>query len=293
MWGYYFRHAFSSIVENRLIHAISIGTITISLLLLGAFVLLFVNVSAWVENWEQSLSMSVYLREGVDEKAREKILAAIRDIPGMEIKGFISKERALLDLKKMLGAQAALVENLSRNPLPASFEVHFKEGMGGTLDPKKIKTDLEKVNGVDEVQYSEQWLERFQGILYVMKVVGFVIGGLLSIAVLFIITNTVKLAIYSRQEEVEILKLVGASDWFVKAPFLIEGAMQGALASCLSLLILFLLYSLFSLKKIQVFDLPLLDAVFLSDVYCISLLVLGFTLGLLGSFIAVGRFFER
>ena len=97
---------------------------------------------------------------------------------------------------------------------------------------------MEKVAGVDEVQYSEQWLDQFEGLLYVLKVAGLAIGGLLCVAVLFIITNTIKLAIYSRRNEIEIYKLVGATDWYVKAPLLIEGALQGLLGALIALGIL-------------------------------------------------------
>jgi len=184
------------------------------------------------------------------------------------------------------------LDGLKKNPLPASFELLFKDVNIHQINPGKMKEEIEKIEGVDEVQYSKEVLERFEGLMYVLKVAGFIIGGFLCLAVLFITSNTIKLTIYSRREEIEILKLVGATDWFVKIPFLIEGAVQGLLGGLLSLAVLFGLYSIFFLKKVQVIGLPVLNITFLPTEYLGSILLLGLGLGLIGSFIAIGRFFE-
>lgn len=292
IWSYYLKHAWANIVANRLIHIISIGTIGISLLLFASFLLLFLNLNTWIMDWGQSLSMSVYLKDGVDDEKREKIESLLRNLPGAELKGFISKEKAMMDLRKRLGAHSGLLDGLKENPLPASFEILFRDLNVHRMSPKKIKAEIEKIEGVDEVHYSEEALERFEGLMVVLKVAGFIIGGFLCLAVLFITTNTIKLTIYSRREEIEISKLVGASDWFVKIPFLMEGAIQGVIGGFIALSILFVLYLSFSLKSVQVMGLPVLDIVFLPMEYLVFILLLGLALGLIGSFIAVGRFFE-
>ncbi len=286
------RRAFAGIWNDRLIHAVSMGTIAISLLFLGAFALFYVNVSNWVMEWGESVSMSVYLEDAVGPESKKKIERALRSLSGALIKAYVSKEKAMADLKATLGTQAGMLEGLSHNPLPASFEILFKDARRSQLDLRKIKADLEKLKGVSEVQYSEQFQERFEAVMYVLKVAGVVVGLLLCMAVLFIITNTIKLSIYSRREEVEICKLVGASDWFVRAPFLIEGAMEGVIGGVVALLILFLSHFLFSLKEIRVLGLPVIEVTFLPQEYAILIVFLGFLLGLAGSFIAIGRFFR-
>jgi len=279
-------------LQSRLIQAISIGTITISLLFLGGFALFYVNAGNWVVEWGKSVSMSVYLEDGIDSATRKSVENAIRSLPDAEIRDYVSKEKAFSDLKSTLGAQAGLLEGLTKNPLPASFEIIFKDSEKDRLDPKKIKGELEKVKGVDEVQYSEEYQARFEGVLHALKITGMIIGLLLCMAVLLIVTNTIKLTIYSRREEIEIYKLVGASDWFVRAPLLIEGAAQGLLGGALALAILFVLHLLFSLDNIQVMGLPIFRIVFLPSSYILMLLLLGLGLGLVGSFIAIGRFFR-
>jgi len=292
IWIYYFKYALENISNNRLVHLISIGTISIALLLLGAFILFFVNVNNWMVEWGQSLSMSVYIMDGVDGEQKKEIESILKNLPGAEIKRFVSKKQAEADLVAALGDQAGLLDGFTTNPLPASFEIVFKDIRHDQLDPKKIKNDLEDMEGVDEVQYSEQWLERFEGLIYAMKLVGLIVGGLLCVAVLFIITNTIKLTIYSRQNEMEIFKLVGATDWFVKIPFLLEGAIQGVVSGTLALFILFGVYAMFSLKTVHVFGFPVMDIVFLPVGYAIFVFFFSVFLGLTGSFIAVGRFFR-
>jgi cell division transport system permease protein len=291
LWVYHFSRAFSGMFQNRLVHAISVGTISISLLLLGAFALFFVNVSQWVLEWGKSVSVSVYLEDGLDAGTRKGVEEAIRSLPDARIKGYVSKEQAFSDLKATLGSHAGLLDGLSKNPLPASYEVIFQDSDRQRFDPKKVKTELEKVKGVSEVQYSEQYQERLEGVLRALKIAGLVVGFLLCMAVLLIVTNTIKLTIYSRRQEIEIYKLVGASDWFVRAPLLIEGAAQGVLGGLIALLILFSLHLALSLEKIHVLGLPVIKVVFLPYDYIILLVFLGLTLGMTGSFIAIGRFF--
>ena len=110
--------------------------------------------------------------------------------------------------------------------------------------------------------------------------------------VLLIVTNTIKLTIYSRRDEIEILKLVGATDWFVKVPFLLEGIIQGLVSGVLALLILFTGYLLLSTKAMLFFRFGVLELVFLPREYALSLFIISIALGLGGSFIAVGRFFD-
>jgi cell division transport system permease protein len=178
-----------------------------------------------------------------------------------------------------------------RNPLPASYEVVFESKGTQGVEPEKIKGELEKLDGVEEVQYSNEWLNKLEGFLNVVRLIGFIIGGLLCLCVVFIVTNTIKLTIYSRKDEIEILKLVGATDWFVKTPFLIEGTIQGISGGVLAVLMLFSGYLILPTKGVSLLGLTPLDFVFLPAGYLVLILILGAVLGVIGSFIAIGRFF--
>ena len=292
LWAYFIRRALSNIAEQRFIHAISAGTITISFLLFGAFVLLMVNLNAWLLEWGQSLSMSVYLEDGIGEERKAKLQEILERIQGAELRGFVSKEQAMEALREAFGAQAGLLDGFDENPLPASFELVFKEKSFRALRPEAVKEELEGLPGVSEVQYSEQWIERFEGILYMIQAGGFIVGGLLCLAVLFITTNTIKLTIYARREELEIYKLVGATDRFIKAPFLIEGALEGMLGGTIALAGLYGVYRLISLKPLYASGFPILKVVFLPPGIALGLVVLSLILGFTGGLIAVGRFFN-
>ncbi len=292
LWSYFLRQALINIMNNRLVHVIGLGTMFVSILIFGAFLLVFVNLSVWVQGLGQTLSMSVYLDDGISESKRDMIASWIKSLPTAKIDRFIAKEDALKELRRVLGPQAGLLEGLSANPLPASLEVVFEKSKGQRIDPERIKKELEKMEGVEEVQYSEEWLKQFKGLLGLIKMTGLIIGGLLCLGILFIITNTIKLTIYSRKEEIEILKLVGATDWFVKIPFLLEGAIQGIFSGILALLILFSGYYLFTAEKMLFTSVGVFDLIFLPHEYSLLIFLASVTLGLAGSLIAVRRFFD-
>jgi len=292
LWFYFIKEALVNIVKNRVVHVIGLGTMIISLLIFGSFLLLFVNFNTWIYEWGQSLTMSIYLNDGISDLEKEKIVFYIHKLPSAEIKRFISKEDALRDLRRALGSQAGLFEGLSVNPLPASFELAFKDLEGNKVNLKGIKQKLEKMGGVEEVQYSEEWLHSFEGLIDLFKFIGFIIGGLLFMGVLFIVTNTMKLAIYSRRDEIEILKLVGATDWFVKIPFLVEGLIQGVLSGILAILMLYCGYLFLSSKIICFLGIAMLNFAFIPYEYMMLIFLISVALSFLGSFIAVGRFFD-
>lgn len=289
---YFVSQAIQSIRKNRLVHIVGIGTMIISLLIFGTFLLLFYNIDHWIHGWGNSFSMSVYLADGIDSTAQQRIVSFIRSIPGAKIEQIITKEQALRDLKRALGRDAAVLAGLPRNPLPASIEVVFEPLSGKSPNPDQIGEKIGALSGVAEVQYSQEWLKRFEGLMRMFRMAGLIIGGLLCLGVLFIVTNTIKLTIYSRQEEIEIMKLVGATDWFVKLPFLIEGCIQGAVSGMIALSVLYLGYALLSAKRADILGMAVLNFTFIPAQYAFTIFVVSMGLGLLGSFIALGRFFH-
>jgi len=276
--------------RNLTVHILSLGTIVACLLILGAFLLLFGNLNNWLRQWGSALSMSIYLKDGTSAYKRDKIDSFIRALPKARIRRFISKEEAMHDLKAALGEEAGFLERLAHNPLPASYEVIFENAGTDDIHPEEIKEQLLALDGVEDVQHSRQWLKRLEGFLQVVRLMGYIIGGLLCLCVVFIVTNTIKLTIYSRRDEIEILKLVGATDWFVKLPFLLEGMIQGILGGGVAIVSLFLIYLAFSSKEIYLIGPAPLEFIFLPVEYMVLAFSLSMVLGILGSFIAIGRF---
>jgi cell division transport system permease protein len=262
----------------------------IAFLIFDVFLLVFLNINHWIDEQGSSLTMSIYFKGNPDESDLDRVTEELFQYPEVTIKEYISKRDAMRNLKKRLGDKAGVLEGLEENPLPASLEIVLSRAEVAGVS-RQLKTDLETLEAVDEVQYSNQWIEKVQAIMGVVKFIGIIFGGLLFLAALFIIINTIKLTIYSRQDEVEILKLVGATNGFVKAPFLIEGSMQGLLGGATALALLFLGY----LAVITRLDLRVgfasLDIVFLPPSIILVLLLMSAVVGVVGSLISLTRFF--
>ena len=282
----------TNILENRLVHLIGIGTMSIAFLIFYAFILIFVNINHWTEKQGKTLTMSIYFKEEPDSAEIENIKKELFLFPGVTIKQFVSKDDAMKSLRRKLGEKAGLLDGLKQNPLPASLEITLSRDKDGDSLPYQLKTRLEEITVVDEVHYTQEWIKRFQVIMEAIKIVGMIFGGLLFLAALFIITNTIKLTIYSRKEEIEILKLVGATNRFVKIPFMIEGSIQGLLGGAVALFILFLAY-IIAITRIDIsIGFASLTIVFLSPQIILFLLLMSVIIGFIGSTISLGRFFR-
>ena len=288
---YFFRKALENIIENRLVHLVGVGTMVIAFLIFDAFVLTFVNINAWTQERGRTLTMSIYFKDDPESSAIEAIQRKLLDYP-VSITKFISKDDALKSLRRQLGEKAGLLDGLKENPLPASLEIVLSRDEIDDSLPYDLKKKLESIENVDEVQYSREWIDRIQAVMGAVEIVGLIFGGLLFLAALFIVTNTIKLTIYSRKDEIEILKLVGATNGFVKAPFLIEGSIQGFLGGSVAIIILFLGYLLVTSELDLRIGLSALGLVFLSPKFILLLVAMSIITGFIGSTVSLGRFFR-
>jgi cell division transport system permease protein len=289
---YYLRRALTNIFENRLVHLIGIGTMAIAFIIFNTFLLVFLNLNYWIEEQGRSLTMSIYFKGSPDKAVVESVTKELLHVPEVTIERFISRDDAMRTLKKRLGDKAGLLDGLRENPLPASLEIILSGDKIEDSVAYKLKTRLERIDAVDEAHYSHEWLEKIQAIMGVIRLIGVSFGGLLFLSALFIIINTIKLTIYSRQDEVEILKLVGATNRFVKAPFLIEGSIQGFLGGLLALVVLFIVYMVVVTRLDLSIGFVPLDTIFLSPKSILLLLAVSVGVGFLGSLISLSRFFR-
>jgi cell division transport system permease protein len=288
---YFFRKALENIFENRLVHLVGVGTMVIAFLIFDAFVLTFLNINAWTQERGRTLTMSIYFKEDPERSAIEDIRRKLLDYP-VSITRFISKKDAMKILRRQLGEKAGLLDGLKENPLPASLEIILSRDEIDDSLPYDLKRKLERIENVDEVQYSQEWIDRIQGVMGAVEIVGLIFGGLLFLAALFIVTNTIKLTIYSRKDEIEILKLVGATNGFVKTPFLIEGSIQGFLGGSVAIIILFLGYLMVTSELDLRIGFGALDLAFLSPKFILLLVVASIITGFIGSSVSLGRFFR-
>jgi cell division transport system permease protein len=287
---YFLRKALGNIWTNPFLSLVTLSTIAISMLILGLFSLIYLNVQQSLHQIGGELQITAYLQETVSAEQAEVLRSKVADWPEVEGITYISKEQALARFRSQLREYAGILEGLKENPLPASLELTLMPQYGRSGSITELSTRLGRLPGVAEVQYGRKWMAKLRVFVEVMKLVGITVGGLLLIATIFVISNTIKLTFYSRREELEIMRLVGATDFFIKAPFLIEGLLHGLggallAAGGLSLLILFLFSQL---------DLPLRLAVMAGSLptgqLVAGFLGLGLLLGVLGSMVSLRRF---
>lgn len=291
---HFLEEALNNIRRNTFVAAITVGTIGIAFLIFGIFLIIFSNLNDITSTWKEQIQVVSYLKDGLSNAEIISIEDKIKSEREINSFAFISKEKALSEFRKDLSSQTGLLEGLGENPLPAYFEIKLKKAY---QDPKSILSlvdRLKKIKGIEDVQYGQEWVENLSSFLDFLMIAGMVVGGLISLAVILIVSNTVKLTVYARKDDIEIMKLIGATDWFVKAPFLIEGMAIGFLGSLMSVILLFGIY------QIIVQNLPLnagllfgrFSIAFLSWPDIVLLLIAGVLLGLFGSFVSVGRFLK-
>ncbi|MAJ60163.1 MAG: hypothetical protein CBC48_09305 [bacterium TMED88] len=263
---------------------ISAATIGIALFLVGAFALAIVNMEGVQERFSQKLSVTAYLENDVDDESALQIAERVATVEGVEQVAVVGRDEALERFRRMAGG-ASLLEGLEENPLPASLEITLvdlsrtPEGLG------ILAGALDGLPGIGQVADGREWIDGYARVTSLVRVSGLAIGTILSLATLLIVANTIRLGIYAREDELEILALVGASRTFVRTPFLIEGTLQGILGGVWSAVILWLAYLLLmpQLEYGLTFLLGNAQPRFFHGGELLVLIASGAVLGLLGS----------
>jgi cell division transport system permease protein len=290
--NYFFVRAVINIRQNVFVNILTIGTITLALLIISYFLLLFVNLNGLADNWSNKVQVTAYFDQELAPQEQATIKSRIMSLPGTDRVAYISKDEAMKRFRSRLKGQESLLEGVTPEVLPAALEISLKKGYRDTQAVESYVVLLKKLSAIKEVQYGEEWVKRFSTFMNFMRLVGALLGGFLLLAVIFIVSNTIKLTIYSRKEELELLGLVGATRLFIKAPFLIEGIMQGVAGALLSLVILVASYFVFLHNAGNFISFKPSDAglSFLPAEYIAAILLGGMLLGFLGSLTSLKRF---
>lgn len=289
--GYFTRQAITNLRSNRLVTLITIFTITLALLIISLFMLFYVNMEGTIDQWSRKVAVTVYF--GTEPIPQE--LSALKNrislLPGTEAIKYVSREEALEIFRSRLKGQEALLEGVAADILPSSFEITLKKEFRSTDSINLYVSRLKQVQGVGEVQYGEEWVNKLLSFVQFIRILGLMIAIFLVLTVLFIVSNTIKLTVLARQDELEILALVGATPFFIKAPFLIEGMLQGAVGSLIAVGILTAgYYSLLAnAANFLAFNPADAGLIFL-PLYSIVLLILGgVMLGFIGSLVSLKK----
>lgn len=285
--------AFRSFLAAPFTALLTLVTIALALFLLAFFVMFFENVGDFIAVSQSEISVSLYLRDGASRETAQAIEKDLKTMQRLESVRYQDKREALATFRASLGDQAVLLDGLDeQNPLPASIELRFKRGEDIATDIRSIADKYEKHEAIEHIEYSEGLLERLSGMLRAFRWLG--LGMVIGMLVLagFIIGNTIQLALYAHREEIEIMYLVGATDGFVRAPYLVEGATQGVLGAALGILMLRGLYGLlqYTLGATEPFNMFFARIDFLTFSSVLLVLLAGLIAGTFGSYVALRRF---
>jgi cell division transport system permease protein len=229
------KRALVEIRDNRFLNAITVATIALAILISSAFGLFFVNASRLMALWQQGVRVMVYLQPQAAEDAVKDLRDRLEKLPAVGKAVFISREEGLARLGEQLQHQRSLIANLKTNPLPHAFEVQLRPEIRDWTAVARLADAIQKLPKVDEVEYGHGWLERLAGILRLFRLTGLGMCGLFFLATVLIVANTTRLVLYGRQEEIEIMRLVGASEGFIRRPLYLEGMLQGLMGGAAGL----------------------------------------------------------
>ena len=243
-WIYCARSALRGIRSSPVTSGISTVTIGVTLVLVGAFALLLQNMQELLDQFGDELRVTAYLESGISSEAMRALEARAREVPGVAVVQGISPEEALDRFRESVGGGAALLEGMDANPLPASLEISLSPERRSADGYQSVIQAIEDLPGVADLSSGRDWVDGYLRAVAMTRGIGVGLGTILALATLLIVANTIRLGIVSRRDELEILSLVGASRTFVHTPFLLEGALQGALGGAIALGLLFALFCL-------------------------------------------------
>jgi cell division transport system permease protein len=289
--SYFTRKALSNIGAYPLVTILVTLTITAAVFIFCAYLLLLVNLTRILSGVGEKVHITAYLSDALTSASTDEIRVRILSIKEVEGVSYVSKDDALAYLKESFREQADLLDDLSENPLPASFEVTLKEGFRSPDDVRLAADKIARIHGVDDVGYAQEWLSRFYEFVRFVRAAGLGSAIILLLATVAIIANTLKLIVLSRRQEIEIMKLVGATNAFIKTPIVLEGMIVGLVGSTTALIGLAFLFGyfmehywrgmslLFGTEKFVFFTPEVIAAVVLGGVF----------VGILGSLFSFGR----
>ena len=287
---YMVRETLISLKRHNWMSIASISTVAVSLFVLGIFMILVLNMNRMASFLESQVQISVYLKDDLSKEDIRGIGDDIRGLQGIDTVAFISRSDAEKRLRERLGEQAYLLDALGdQNPLPDSYEVTVR-------DPSMVETTAQAIaefKGVEQTKYGQDVVEHLFDITRLIRIFGLVLMLLLAGATLFIISNTIRLTVFARRKEVAIMKYVGATDWFIRWPFMLEGVVMGFAGGVIAAIALKLVYAA---AAAMIYDtlafFPLIPEQPFMTIIGMLIVISGMAIGALGSSISLKRFLK-
>ena len=287
---YFFREVVLSMIRNRLMTFASIGTVAVSLFVLGVFLVLVMNMSKMASSLESQVQISVYLSDTLPEEGRAEIERMTREMKSVASVEYVPREQAMKIFRERLGENQKILDALGdANPLPNSFLVTVTNAD----DVKKTAAAIADLYGVDEVKYGQDVAANLFELTHLLRFFGVILMLLLLGATVFIISNTIRLTVFARRKEIAIMKYVGATDWFIRWPFILEGIGLGIIGGGVSALALRSFYSAMIAKIYESLAFfPMVEQYPFMNYLTLALCGAGVLIGILGSTVSLKRFME-
>lgn len=290
---YFIKQSLKSLWRNKAMSIAAIGSVFAALLVIGIFFTLVLNVDYLATKLESQVEVKVYIKDGLSSEVINAMNEDIKELTGVKDCVFLSKDEALQSFSQQLGENSNLLDGLEGdNPLADSFIVTLYEPRMAS----NVTIAISAMSNVENVVYGKEELEKLLNITYLLRVGSLIIIMILVLISIFIISNTIKLTVFARRREVSIMKYVGATDGFVRGPFLAEGILMGIIGSIISIGVISIGYY-FSAQyvKQQTIGLISISLLPVSNVFynlSIALIVIGIAIGSLGSMISIRKFLK-
>ncbi len=240
--GYAIEEALASLRRSGRSALVSIGTIAIAFVTLGGFLLLSVNVQGVLDRWLEAAEISVYLHDTATDMERGAVEQFLRGRPEVAAVEYVSKARALERFRSDFPELADVTTSLSQNPFPPALEVRLRGDDGSGAGAEALAREVSGRSGVADVQFDRRWLARLLGVVTTARVAAAVVAGILMLGAAFTVGAVVRLSLYARRDELEIMALVGAPFSYIRGPFVVEGLLLGGLGAAVALMVVGVLY---------------------------------------------------
>lgn len=285
------RSALRGLVATPVTTAVAVGTLAVTLTLVGAFALLVANMERLLTRFGEDIRVSAYLEKGLPEAEVRALAERVRTAPGVQEVELVTEEEALARFRAGLFGRPSLLEGLEENPLPASLEVTLVPERRDAEGVAVLASALEGLPGIADLGTGGAWVESYARAVGLVRGVAGAIGAVLGFATLLVVSGTIRLAVYARRDELAILRLVGASRAYVALPFVAEGVLQGVVGGLLALALLGGGFVLFGAQAGEGLELLLghVEPAFLGLRGAATLVAAGAGLGALGSALALLR----
>ncbi|HXF91910.1 MAG TPA: permease-like cell division protein FtsX [Nitrospiraceae bacterium] len=291
---YFLREAFANVRVNRTTTVVAVATTAFTLACVGVFLLLYVNLRIIAGLLQEDIRVMIYLDDGLTAETLAEIEQRLKVDRAVASFTYVSKEQALTEFQAQFPSESHLLEGLGQNPLPASYEITLAPQFRSSDSVRRWAERVQTLPGVAQVEYSRDLIETLAHIVRHIELAAIAAGVILSTASVTIIANTIRLTLYTRRDEIEILRLIGATRAFIRIPYLMEGTFLGGLGSALSLAILkmgfeFVRHQIESTGRFLRMESWLS---FFPVQICLLLVLAGALLGFVGSFVSLSRFGE-